>query len=57
MVGLHRVELDVYAFNERARRAYERCGFVVEGRLRDALRWDGEWHDALVMAVVGGAAD
>jgi RimJ/RimL family protein N-acetyltransferase len=52
VVGLHRVQLEVYAFNERARRSYERCGFEVEGRLRDALRWDGAWHDALVMAVV-----
>ena len=57
VVGLHRIELEVYAFNERARRTYERCGFVVEGRLRDALRWDGEWHDALVMAVIGGEPD
>jgi RimJ/RimL family protein N-acetyltransferase len=53
-VGLHRVELDVYAFNDRARRSYERCGFVVEGRLRDTLWWDGTWHDSLVMAIVRG---
>jgi RimJ/RimL family protein N-acetyltransferase len=50
--GLHRVELGVFAFNPRARRAYEKAGFVVEGRRREALRWDGEWHDELVMAVL-----
>ena len=54
VVGLHRVELDVYAFNDRARRSYERCGFVAEGRLRDTLRWDGAWHDSIVMEVVRG---
>ena len=31
VVGLHRIELDVYVFNERARRSYERCGFVRGG--------------------------
>lgn len=48
-VGLHRVELEVFAFNPRAQRAYEKAGFVVEGRRRDALLWEGEWVDALVM--------
>ncbi|MFI1159509.1 GNAT family N-acetyltransferase [Streptomyces sioyaensis] len=51
-VGLHRVQLEVFDFNPRARRAYEKCGFEVEGRLREALRWDGEWHDVLVMAAL-----
>jgi RimJ/RimL family protein N-acetyltransferase len=51
-VGLHRVELEVYAFNPRAQRSYEKCGFVVEGRRRDALRWQGEWVDAITMAVL-----
>ena len=48
-LGLHRVELEVFAFNPRARRAYEKAGFVVEGRRRDALYWDGAWVDAIVM--------
>lgn len=51
-VGLHRVELEVYAFNPRARRAYEKAGFVLEGTRREALRWDGEWIDAHVMAIL-----
>lgn len=51
-VGGHRVGLGVYDVNPRARRVYEKCGFVLEGRLRDALRWDGEWHDELLMSVL-----
>ena len=51
-VGLHRVELEVYAHNPRARRVYEKCGFVLEGRRRDALLWDGQRHDSLLMAVL-----
>ncbi|WP_405140991.1 GNAT family N-acetyltransferase [Sphaerisporangium sp. NBC_01403] len=51
-VGLHRISLEVFAFNARAHRVYEKVGFVKEGVLRDALRWDGEWHDAIVMSVL-----
>ena len=32
-LGLHRIALYVFEFNERAIRAYQRCGFVVEGRV------------------------
>ena len=51
-VGLHRVELEVYSFNVRGRRAYEKAGFVSEGVLRDALWWDGAWHDRILMGVL-----
>jgi RimJ/RimL family protein N-acetyltransferase len=51
-LGLHRVGLEVYAFNPRAQRAYEKAGFVTEGVRRDALRFDGEWVDAVVMSVL-----
>jgi len=51
-VGLHRVELEVYSHNPRALRVYEKCGFRLEGRRRDALLWDGVRYDALLMAVL-----
>ncbi|MFC1429851.1 GNAT family N-acetyltransferase [Streptacidiphilus sp. N1-3] len=51
-LGLHRISLEVYAFNPRARRAYEKAGFVAEGVLRDALLWEGEWVDAEVMSIL-----
>ncbi|MET9245161.1 GNAT family protein [Nonomuraea sp. NPDC003709] len=49
---LHRIRLGVYAFNERARHVYKKVGFVEEGVERDALLWDGEWHDAVLMSVL-----
>ena len=52
VAGLHRLGLGVFDFNARARHVYEKCGFVLEGRLRDALHWDGDWHDELVMSVL-----
>jgi RimJ/RimL family protein N-acetyltransferase len=51
-LGLHRISLEVYAFNPRARRAYEKAGFRVEGVLRESLRYNGAWIDATVMAVL-----
>lgn len=51
-LGLHRVSLEVYAFNPRAQHVYTKVGFVVEGRRREALQYDGQWVDAIVMAVL-----
>lgn len=51
-VGLHRVGLDVFAFNTGAIRAYERLGFRHEGRLREVLHQQGEWHDSLLMGLL-----
>ncbi len=51
-VGLHRISLEVYDFNPRARHVYDKLGFVAEGVLRDALYWDGEWVDATVMSAL-----
>lgn len=48
--SIHRIELEVYAFNERAIRTYERVGFVREGVRRDALRWGDEVTDAIIMS-------
>lgn len=36
-LGLNRIELEVYAFNHRAQRVYEKLGFVWEGIKREAL--------------------
>lgn len=53
-VGLHRIGLEVYAFNPRARHVYEKAGFVHEGTGREALLFDGEWVDVHYMAVLAG---
>ena len=44
--------LSVFAFNERARRAYEKAGFQVEGRLREAIARDGRWWDEIQMGIL-----
>lgn len=49
---VHRISLEVYDFNVRALAVYERVGFIREGVLRDALYWQGEYHDAIVMSML-----
>ncbi|AKM10590.1 GNAT family N-acetyltransferase [Croceicoccus naphthovorans] len=51
-VGLHRIELGVFAFNPRAIRSYEKVGYVHEGTRRHALLWDGEWIDQHTMGML-----
>ena len=58
VAGFVRVELDVHADNARAITLYEKVGFVREGVARDAVFVDGEYRDAINMAIVdrGNAA-
>ena len=49
---LHRIALEVFDFNDRAIHVYRKVGFVEEGVRRDALRWNGEWHNAVMMAIL-----
>lgn len=49
---VNRIELEVYAFNPRAISVYERVGFHREGVLRQALRWNDEYVDAILMSIV-----
>ena len=51
-LGLHRVELEVFALNPRARHVYEKAGFVLEGTRRDALCFDGQWVASHIMAIL-----
>jgi len=51
-LGLHRVALAVFAFNERAIRAYRGVGFVVEGRSREAIWRDGRFCDEIQMSIL-----
>jgi RimJ/RimL family protein N-acetyltransferase len=50
-LGFHRVELQIYGFNERAIAHAERAGYVREGVKRHAYLKDGEWVDAVLYAL------
>ncbi len=51
-LGLHRVDLRVLAYNNRAIRCYEACGFVREGVERESARVGDAWHDDWMMAIL-----
>lgn len=51
-MNLNKVKLNVYSFNQRAIRSYEKCGFKTEGVLRQEIFRDGQYHDELVMAIL-----
>lgn len=51
-LALHRVALTVFEFNPRAIRSYEKCGFVVEGRAREAIFRDGQFWDEIHMSIL-----
>ncbi len=50
--GFHRLELEVYGFNERALRHAARSGFTREGVKRKAYLRDEEWVDGVLFAVL-----
>jgi RimJ/RimL family protein N-acetyltransferase len=51
-LGLNRIGLHVYAFNDRAIAAYRKAGFVEEGRIRQLVFHDGEFHDEVLMGIL-----
>ena len=50
--GFERVELTVYASNQRAIRLYESVGFATEGIKRKGRKLDGAYEDVLMMATL-----
>lgn len=50
--NLHRVSLLVFGYNPRALRSYEKCGFRVEGRIRNQVKRGGERYDSIVMGIL-----
>jgi RimJ/RimL family protein N-acetyltransferase len=55
--GFHRIELEVYGFNERAQRHAERSGFVREGVRRQAYRRGDGWVDSVLYGLVAEDLD
>ncbi len=51
-VNLNRIQLRVYEFNNRAIKSYNRIGFVEEGRMRQAVFINGEYHDTIFMSIL-----
>jgi RimJ/RimL family protein N-acetyltransferase len=51
-LGYHRLQLEIYGFNERAMRHAERAGFVKEGVKRKAYLRHDEWVDGVLYGLI-----
>jgi RimJ/RimL family protein N-acetyltransferase len=51
-LGFHRLEMEIYGFNERAQAHAERAGWVQEGVKRRAYLRDGEWADGVLYSLL-----
>jgi RimJ/RimL family protein N-acetyltransferase len=51
-IGFHRLQMEIYGFNERAMRHAERAGFIREGVRRKAYWRNEEWVDGVLYGLV-----
>jgi RimJ/RimL family protein N-acetyltransferase len=51
-LGYHRLQMEIYGFNERAMAHAERAGFTREGVRRKAYRRNDEWVDGVLFGLV-----
>ena len=56
-LGFHRLQLEIYGFNDRALRHAERAGFVREGVRRKAYWRNDEWVDGVLYGLVAEDLD
>jgi RimJ/RimL family protein N-acetyltransferase len=51
-MNLERITLGVFDYNKRAIRTYEKTGFILEGRMRQAVHRDGSRADIVYMGIL-----
>ena len=51
-LGFHRLQLEIYGFNERGIKHAERAGFTREGVRRKAYWRHGEWVDGVMFGLI-----
>ena len=56
-LGFHRIQMEVYGFNERALRHADRAGWIREGVRRKAYRRNDEWVDGVLFGLVAEDLD
>ncbi len=49
---LHKIGLEVYSFNPRAERVYQKAGFVLEGVKREDFMYNGEYIDTKIYGML-----
>ena len=54
---LHSIYLRTYDINERAQKAYQKCGFKEFGRHHEAIFRNGKYHDIIYMELINKNKD
>lgn len=49
-MNINKIRLSTFSFNERAKKSYEKCGFEVEGVLKNEIFKDGKYYDEIIMS-------
>lgn len=49
---LHKIMLKVFSYNTRARKNYQKAGFIEEGILKDEVYRNGNYYDIIYMAKI-----
>ncbi|HUP49690.1 MAG TPA: GNAT family protein [Thermoanaerobaculia bacterium] len=50
-MNLHKLRINIFDYNERARHVLQSRGFVQEGKLARDFYREGEWHDIVILSV------
>ncbi|MBT2287650.1 GNAT family N-acetyltransferase [Paenibacillus albidus] len=48
----HRLWLDVKEHNHRAKHVYLKCGFTIEGTIRECIRTDNKYESLIIMSIL-----
>lgn len=47
-LDLHKVWAEIFDFDEKKTKLFQKLGMEMEGKLRDNYYYDGTWHDSLI---------
>lgn len=51
-MNINKIKLTCYSFNDRAIKSYEKCGFSIEGILKQEMYKNGSYHDKIIMGIL-----
>lgn len=50
-MNMRKIRLSAFSFNERALKCYTKCGFEIEGVLKDEIFKDGKYYDEMILSI------
>lgn len=50
-MNMRKIRLSTFSFNERALKCYTKCGFEIEGVLKDEIFKNGKYYDEMILSI------